>query len=115
MGFVSMTVDQAAQFYNNGHGKQLRAFRDVIVCKNPEGVEERMSIFLIDKDLGNVAYSFWIKSVLNQGTMYELLGQTSNKEFLGTWSRWSWDSLRQCRTSSTNCHCGRMHGRSRGV
>ena len=30
---------------------------DVIVCKNSEGVEERMSIFLIGKDLGNVAYS----------------------------------------------------------
>ena len=25
VGFVSMTVDQAAQFYNNGHGKQLCA------------------------------------------------------------------------------------------
>ena len=82
-GFVSMTVDQAAQFYNNGHGKQLCALRDVIVCKNSEGVEERMSIFLIDKDLGNVAYSSWIKSVLDQGTMYELLGQTSNEESLG--------------------------------
>ena len=57
-----MTVDQAAQFYNNGHGKQLCASRDVFVCKNSEGVEERMSIFLIDKDLGNVAYSSWIKS-----------------------------------------------------
>ena len=38
VGFVSMTMDQAAQFYNNGHGKQ---FRDVITCKNSEGVEER--------------------------------------------------------------------------
>ena len=27
VGFVSMTVDQAAQFYNNGHGKQLCASR----------------------------------------------------------------------------------------
>ena len=27
-----------------------------------------MSIFMIDKDLGNVAYSSWIKSVLDQGT-----------------------------------------------
>ena len=45
------------------------------MCKNSEGVEERMSIFMIDKDLGNVAYSSWIKSVLDQGTMYELLGQ----------------------------------------
>ena len=42
-----------------------------------------MSIFLIDKDLGNVAYSSWIKSVLDQGTMYELLGQTTNEESLG--------------------------------
>ena len=82
VGFVSMTVDQAAQFYNNGHGKQLCASRDVFVCKNSEGVEERMSIFLIDKDLGNVAYSSWIKSVLDQGTMYELLGQTTNEESL---------------------------------
>ena len=83
VGFVSMTVDQAAQFYNNGHGKQLCASRDVIMYKNSEGVEERMSIFMIDKDLGNVAYSSWIKSVLDQGTMYELLGQTSNEESLG--------------------------------
>ena len=83
VGFVSMTVDQAAQFYNNGHGKQLYASRDVIVCKNSEGVEERMSIFLIGKDLGNVAYSSWIKSVLDQGTMYELLRQTTNEESLG--------------------------------
>ena len=42
-----------------------------------------MSIFMIDKDLGNVAYSSWIKSVLDQGTMYEMLGQTSNEESLG--------------------------------
>ena len=83
VGFVSMTVDQAAQFYNNGHGKQLCASRDMIMCKNSEGVEERTSIFMIDKDLGNVAYSSWIKSVLDQGTMYDLLGQTSNEESLG--------------------------------
>ena len=83
VGFVSMTMDQAAQFYNNGHGKQLCASRDVIMCKNSEGVEERTSIFMIDKDLGNVAYSSWIKSVLDQGTMYDLLGQTSNEESLG--------------------------------
>ena len=94
VGFVSMTVDQAAQFYNNGHGKQLCASRDAIMCKNSEGVEERTSIFMIDRDLGNVAYSSWIKSVLDQGTMYELLGQTSNEESLGTSSRWYWDSLR---------------------
>ena len=83
VGFVSMTMDQAAQFYNNGHGKQLCASRDVITCKNSEGVEERTSIFMIDKDLGNVAYSSWTKSVLDQGTMYDLLGQTSNEESLG--------------------------------
>ena len=83
VGFVSMTMDQAAQFYNNGHGKQLCASRDVITCKNSEGVEERTSIFVIDRDLGNVAYSSWIKSVLDQGTMYELLGQTTNEELLG--------------------------------
>ena len=74
VGFVSMTMDQAAQFYNNGHGKQLCASRDVITCKNSEGVEERTSIFVIDRDLGNVAYSSWIKSVLDQGAMYDLLG-----------------------------------------
>ena len=45
-------------------------------------VEEKTSIFVIDKDLGNVAYSSWIKSVLDQGTMYELLGQTTNEESL---------------------------------
>ena len=83
VGFVSMTVDHAAQFFNNGHGKQLCASRDVITCKNSEGVEERTSVFVIDKDLGNVAYSSWIKSVLDQGTMYDLLGQTSNEESLG--------------------------------
>ena len=85
VGFVSMTVDQAAQFYNNGHGKQLCASRDVIMCKNSEGVEERTSIFMIDKDLGNVAYSSWIKSVLDQGTMYELLGQTYFQHELPLW------------------------------
>ena len=83
VGFVSMTLDHAAQFYNNGHGKQFCACRDVITRKNSEGVEERTSIFVIDKDLGNVAYSSWIKSVLDQGTMYDLLGQTSNEELLG--------------------------------
>ena len=79
VGFVSMTMDHAAQFYNNGHGKQLCASRDVITCKNSEGVDERPSIFVIDRDLGNVAYSSWIKSVLDQGTMYDLLGQTTNE------------------------------------
>ena len=83
VGFVSMTMDHAAQFYNNGHGKQLCASRDVITCKNSEGVDERTSIFVVDKDLGNVAYSSWIKSVLDQGTMYDLLGQTTNEESLG--------------------------------
>ena len=83
VGFVSMTVDQAAQFYGHGHGKQLCAARDVVICKNSEGVEERTSIYVIDRDLGNVAYSSWIKSVLDQGTMYELLGQTTNEESLG--------------------------------
>ena len=53
------------------------------MCRNSEGVEEKTSIFVIDKDLGNVAYSSWIKSVLDQGTMYELLGQTTNEESLG--------------------------------
>ena len=83
VGFVSMTVDQAAQFYNHKHGRQLCAARDVVICKNSEGVEERTSIYVIDRDLGNVAYSSWIKSVLDQGTMYELLGQTTNEESLG--------------------------------
>ena len=41
---------------------------------------------MIDRDLGNVAYSSWIKSVLDQGTMYDLLGQTTNEES-GTSSR----------------------------
>ena len=76
VGFVSMTVDQAAQFYNHKHGRQLCAVRDVVVCKNSEGVEERTSIYVIDRDLGNVAYSSWIKSVLDQG-------QTTNEESLG--------------------------------
>ena len=89
-----MTADQAAQFYNNGHGKQLCASRDVFVCKNSEGVEERMSIFLIDKDLGNVAYSSWIKSVLDQGTMYELWDKPRTRNPWETSSRWCWDSLR---------------------
>ena len=83
VGFVSVTVDQAAQFYGHGHGKQLCAARDVVVCKSAEGVEERTSIYVIDRDLGNVAYSSWIKSVLDQGTMCELLGQTTNEESLG--------------------------------
>ena len=82
MGFVSMTVDQAAQFYY-GHGKQLCATRDVAMCRNSEGVEEKTSIYVIDRDLGNVAYLSWIKSVLDQGTMYDLLGQTTNEESLG--------------------------------
>ena len=46
VGFVSMTMDHAAQFYNNGHGKQLCASRDVITCKNSKGVEERTSMIL---------------------------------------------------------------------
>ena len=81
VGFVSMTVDQAAQFYNHKHGRQLCAARDVVTCKNSEQVEERTSVYVIDRD--NVAYSSWIKSVLDQGTMYELLGQTTNEESLG--------------------------------
>ena len=83
VGFVSMTVDQAAQFYGHGHGKQLCAATDVVMCRNSDGVEEKTSIYVIDRDLGNVAYSSWIKSVLDQGTMYELLGQTTNEESLG--------------------------------
>ena len=54
----------------------------MIARKTCEGVEERTSIFVIDRDLGNVAYSPWIKSVLDQGTMYDLLGQTTNEESL---------------------------------
>ena len=83
VGFVSMTLDQAAQFYSHGHGKQLRATRDVVMCRNFEGLEEKTAIYVIDKDLGNVAYSSWIKSVLDQGTMYDLLRQTTNEESLG--------------------------------
>ena len=45
VGFVSMTVDQA----------QLCAARDVVICKNSEGVEERTSIYVIDRDLGKSA------------------------------------------------------------
>ena len=52
------------------------------MCRNSEGVEEKTSIYVIDRDLGNVAYSSWIKSVLDQGTMYDLLGQTTNEESL---------------------------------
>ena len=83
VGFVSMTLDQAAQFYKHKHGKQLRATRDVVMCRESEGNEEKTTIYVIDRDLGNVAYSSWIKIVLDQGTMYDLLGQTTNEEFLG--------------------------------
>ena len=83
VGFVSMTVDQAAQFYGYGPEKQLCATRDVVMCRNSEGVEEKTSIYVIDRDLGNVAYSSWIKSVLDQGTMCDLLGQTTNEESSG--------------------------------
>ena len=51
------------------------------MCRNSEGNEEKTTV--IDRDLGNVAYSSWIKSVLDQGTMYDLLGQTTNEESLG--------------------------------
>ena len=71
VGFVSMTVDQAAQFYGYGHGKQLCATRDVVMRRNSEGVEEKTSIYVIDRDLGNVAYSSWIKSVLDQKREFE--------------------------------------------
>ena len=50
--------------------------------RNSEGNEEKTTIYVIDRDLGNVAYSSWIKSVLDRGTMYELLGQTTNEESL---------------------------------
>ena len=40
VGFVSMTVDQAAQFYGHGHGKQLCATRDVVMRRNSEGVRD---------------------------------------------------------------------------
>ena len=79
---MSMTLDQAAQFYKRGHGKQLCATRDVVMCRDSDGNEEKTTIFLIDRDLGNVVYSSWIKSVLDQGTMYDLLGQTTNEETL---------------------------------
>ena len=62
--------------------KQLCATRDVVMCRNSEGHEEKTTIYVIDRDLGNVAYSSWIKSVLDQGTMYDLLGQTTNEESL---------------------------------
>ena len=77
-----MTLDQAAQFYKHKHGKQLCATRDVVMCRDSEGNEEKTTIYVIDRDLGNVAYSSWIKSVLDQGTMYDLLGQTTNEESL---------------------------------
>ena len=77
VGFVSMTLDQAAQFYKYGHGKQLCATRDVVMCMDSEGNEEKTTIYLIDRDLGNVAYSSWVKSVFDQGTMYDLLRQTT--------------------------------------
>ena len=46
-----------------------------ITNTNPEGVEERTSIYVIDRDLGNVAYSSWIKSVLDQalGDVVEMI------------------------------------------
>ena len=72
VGFVSMTVDQAAQFYGYAHGQQLCATRDVVMRRNSEKVEEKTSIYVIDRDLGNVAYLSWIKSVLDHpGTNYQ--------------------------------------------
>ena len=78
-----MTLDEAAQFYQHGRGKQLCATRNAVMCRESDGNEEKTTIVLIDKDLGNVAYSSWIKSVLGQGTMYDLLDQTTNEETLG--------------------------------
>ena len=84
VGFVSMTLDhRAAQFYKHKNGKQLCATRDVVMCRGPEGNEEKTTVYVIDRDLGNVAYSSWIKSVLDQETMCDLLGQTTNEDFLG--------------------------------
>ena len=40
VGFVSMTLDQAAQFYKREHGKQLCATRDVVMCRDSEGGED---------------------------------------------------------------------------
>ena len=37
VGFVSMTLDQAAQFYNHKHGKQLCATGDVVMSEGNEG------------------------------------------------------------------------------
>ena len=85
VGFVSMTVDQAAQYYGYKYGKQLCATRDVVMCRNPEGVEEKTSIFVIDKDLDNVAYSSWIKSVNSWDKL-------PMKSLWGTSLKWCWDS-----------------------
>ena len=57
VGFVSVTLDQAAQFFNHKHGTQLCATRDVVMCRDSEGNEEKTTIYVIDRDLGNVAYS----------------------------------------------------------
>ena len=82
VGFVSMTLDQAAQFYSHKHGKQLRATRDVVMRRDSEGNEEKSTIYVIDRDLGNVSYSSWIKNVLDQATMYDLLSVTHVEQSL---------------------------------
>ena len=69
VGFVSLTVDQAAQFYNNGRGKQLCASRDVIVCKN--------SAFLLDP---------WTEGsvIRDRGCLGLTLFMMSSTSFVGT-------------------------------
>ena len=38
VGFVSMTVDQAAQFYNNGHGKQVLDIMNRVKPRHPRSL-----------------------------------------------------------------------------
>ena len=80
IGFVSMTLDQAAQFYKHGMGNNYARLETQSCAGTP--MRSRPTIFLVDKDLGTVAYSSWIRSVLDQGTMYDLLKQTTNEESL---------------------------------
>ena len=91
VGSVSMTVDQAAQFYGYGHGKQLCATRDVVMCRNFEGVEEKTSIYVIDRDLGNVAIRHGSRACLIRGrcmTSWDKLPMKSLWDVV----RWCWDS-----------------------
>ena len=92
VGFVSMTLDQAAQFYSHGHGKQLRATRDVVMCRNSEGVEEKTTIYVIDKDLGNVPTHHGSRACSIRGRCMTSWDKLPMRNPWGTLLRWCWDS-----------------------